>query len=132
MNRLRPGGERQTPTSTQAASTVDEEIQVATDRTASRNEAGTGLHELTLEDKDHNDAVPNREAQLGVQKIEAVTLAWTKRWLAALLIKYVPACMRTDIRREANSRPYLQYLGHFPHKRPQTLDPRELDAIRHK
>lgn len=43
--------------------------------------------DITL-DKSLDDAVPNRDTQLGVQKIEAVTLAWSKKWLAALLIKY--------------------------------------------
>ncbi|KAI6082326.1 putative transporter [Hypoxylon rubiginosum] len=41
--------------------------------------------DITL-DKSLDDAVPNRDTQLGVQKIEAVTLAWSKKWLAALLI----------------------------------------------
>ncbi|KAL0932884.1 Siderophore iron transporter mirB 6 [Colletotrichum truncatum] len=31
------------------------------------------------------DSLPNQEAQRGVQKIEAVTLAWSKLWLAGLL-----------------------------------------------
>ncbi|KAG9254470.1 putative siderophore-dependent iron transporter [Emericellopsis atlantica] len=37
-------------------------------------------------EKTHNDAVPSKDAQLGVQKIEAVTLSWSKGWLIALLI----------------------------------------------
>lgn len=39
--------------------------------------------------KDFPNEVPDFEAQHGVQKIEAVTLSWTKASLAALLIKYV-------------------------------------------
>jgi hypothetical protein len=35
------------------------------------------------------DALPDPDAQRGVQKIEAVTSAWSKWALAALLFKYV-------------------------------------------
>jgi hypothetical protein len=35
------------------------------------------------------EAVPAGDAQHGIQKIEAVTLTWSKKSLAALLIKYV-------------------------------------------
>jgi hypothetical protein len=35
------------------------------------------------------DSVPDLDAQHGIQKIEAVTLSWSKASLAALLIKYV-------------------------------------------
>lgn len=38
-------------------------------------------------EKNIDDAEPDPGAQLGVQKIEAVTLTWGKKWLAALLIK---------------------------------------------
>ena len=34
------------------------------------------------------DAIPDLDAQHGIQKIEAVTLSWSKASLAALLIKY--------------------------------------------
>lgn len=37
--------------------------------------------------KDFPDEVPGYDAQRGVQKIEATTLAWSKWSLAALLIK---------------------------------------------
>lgn len=35
------------------------------------------------------EALPAQDAQQGIQKIEAVTLTWTKTTLALLLIKYV-------------------------------------------
>ena len=35
------------------------------------------------------ELVPDLDAQHGIQKIEAVTLSWSKASLAALLIKYV-------------------------------------------
>lgn len=40
-------------------------------------------------EKPADDAVPAQDAQLGVQKIEAVTLSWSKLGLIALLVKYV-------------------------------------------
>jgi hypothetical protein len=43
-------------------------------------------HANTIED-DKEEIVPDQDAQVGVQKIEAVTLVWTKKSLAALLIK---------------------------------------------
>lgn len=36
-----------------------------------------------------DEVVPTADAQHGIQKIEAVTLTWSKKSLAALLIKYV-------------------------------------------
>lgn len=41
-------------------------------------------------EEDKEAMAPDQNAQAGVQKIEAVTLVWTKRSLAALLIKYAP------------------------------------------
>jgi hypothetical protein len=35
------------------------------------------------------EAMPTDTAQVGVKKIEAITLTWTKSWLAALLGLYV-------------------------------------------
>lgn len=40
-------------------------------------------------EKPADDAIPDQEAQLGVQKIEAITLSWSKLGLAIMLIKYV-------------------------------------------
>jgi len=84
LNRLRPGIGRERPTDAQAASTIeDTEIQVVPATT------DTGDLDDTPIEKAQDDAVPSQDAQLGVQKVEAVTLAWSKRWLAALLIKSV-------------------------------------------
>lgn len=60
----------------------DAEIQTAPSTVAG------GIPDDVHPEKLH-DAVPSPDVQLGVQKIEAVTLAWTKASLAALLIKYV-------------------------------------------
>ena len=38
-------------------------------------------------EKPADDAVPDQDAQLGVQKIEAITLSWSKLGLIALLVK---------------------------------------------
>lgn len=50
-------------------------------------EVATQPTDTILDDKEA--VVPDQNAQAGVQKIEAVTLVWTKWSLAALLIKYV-------------------------------------------
>jgi hypothetical protein len=39
--------------------------------------------------KSHEEAMPSEDAQNGVKKIEAVTLAWSKKSLAGVLILYV-------------------------------------------
>lgn len=84
LNKLRPGIGRERPTDAQAASTIeDTEIQVVPATTDAEGP------DDTPPEKVHGDAVPSQDAQLGVQKVEAVTLAWSKRWLAALLIKSV-------------------------------------------
>ncbi len=71
------------PDNTQAASSVNEpEIQVVTTDTAA----------VTADFPDDiylQKVTPNQDAQRGVQKIEAVTIAWSRKSLAALLIKYI-------------------------------------------
>lgn len=41
--------------------------------------------------KPTDDAVPSQDAQNGVQKMQAVTIAWSKKSLAGLLCGYVPS-----------------------------------------
>ncbi|KEY74656.1 hypothetical protein S7711_08423 [Stachybotrys chartarum IBT 7711] len=60
------------------------ETEMATATTAPNQEPR--VPDDHLPGKTLNDAVPDHDAQLGVRKIEAVTLAWTKTWLAALLV----------------------------------------------
>lgn len=52
-------------------------------------EPGSPTHPRLHDDpeKPADDAIPNQEAQSGVQKIEAITLSWSTLGLAALLIK---------------------------------------------
>lgn len=71
---------------------------------ASTDHTGDHVHHSTVTEsgKDNNTAtiasesgsgdipLPDADAQRGVQKIEAVTAAWSKWSLAGLLIKYVP------------------------------------------
>jgi hypothetical protein len=57
------------------------------------NETETNFRRMSnVEDieKPADDAIPSQHAQLGVQKIEAITLSWSKLGLVALLVKYVP------------------------------------------
>ena len=52
-------------------------------------EPGTPTHGRLNDDveKPANDAIPDQEAQSGVQKIEAITLSWSTLGLIALLVK---------------------------------------------
>jgi len=52
-------------------------------------EAEAGSSDAFSHDKSPEDATPAEDAQLGVKKIEAVTLAWSKTALATILILYV-------------------------------------------
>lgn len=56
-----------------------------------------GSLERTSDSKGHDEDKPSEDAQNGVQKIEAVTLAWSKRSLAGVLILYVPALSRMPV-----------------------------------
>ncbi|KAI1612471.1 siderochrome-iron transporter MirB [Exophiala viscosa] len=49
-------------------------------------ETRTGLPETTTEVASQEEKIPAQDAQVGVQKIEAVTLTWSKKSLAAILI----------------------------------------------
>ena len=49
--------------------------------------------------KSHEDAMPSEAAQNGVKKIEAVTLAWSKKSLAGVLILYDSTLLRISARR---------------------------------
>lgn len=71
---------------TPSHSVPDAEMQTTAAATAPRQEEITAIPDEEHPEK-VRDAVPDPDAQLGVRKIEAVTLAWTKKWLAALLIK---------------------------------------------
>ncbi|KAI1370189.1 putative transporter [Hypoxylon crocopeplum] len=62
------------------------EMQIDAVTAAPSKRVNSGRPDDVALDKTLDDAVPNRDTQFGVQKIEAVTLAWSKRWLAALLI----------------------------------------------
>ncbi|KAM5347544.1 hypothetical protein ACJ41O_007368 [Fusarium nematophilum] len=63
---------------------VDPETQVGTTHTVNEKEGGAVGHDGS-NGSDTDENAPTHNAQIGVQKIEAVTLAWTKGSLAALL-----------------------------------------------
>lgn len=52
-------------------------------------EAEMGSSDAITHAKSQEDTTPTEDAQLGVKKIEAVTLAWSKTALAGVLILYV-------------------------------------------
>lgn len=56
--------------------------------------ATAGSLEITRESEGHEKETPSEDAQNGVRKMEAVTLAWSKKSLAGVLILYVPALLR--------------------------------------
>lgn len=120
LNKLQSTLGRKAPHADQTAGNTD--IQMVADDER-------GPHDEDL-DKGNDDAVPNRDAQLGIRKIEAVTLAWTKPWLAALLIKYgsPSLCARFDTELTL----IAQYLDHLPDQWVQACDPRQLDALCHE
>ena len=91
LNRLRQGVNRHTaPNETQSTSTAhDTEIQTVTETMTAGKDAEAGVFpDGGPPEKNPDDLAPTRDAQLGVQKAEAVTLVWTKKWLAGLLLKY--------------------------------------------
>jgi hypothetical protein len=58
---------------------------------SAKNDNSNGVQDTASIDKDLEVSIPNQEAQIGVQKIEAVTLAWTKPSLVLLLSKSAPS-----------------------------------------
>jgi hypothetical protein len=105
LKKLRNGGDNSNehPQVHSKSGNADPEIQATDNATAS-----TGLNEkeiTAITDATPGDdisamkeAMPTDTAQLGVQKIEAITLTWTKPWLAALLGLYVsPTPVSLDV-----------------------------------
>ncbi|KIX05780.1 uncharacterized protein Z518_03752 [Rhinocladiella mackenziei CBS 650.93] len=88
FNRLRLLVGRKTPNDTLHASTVEDPNTPVTSKTETTDNkgTGTGFLEDTTEVKNNEEATPSQDAQFGVKKIEAVTLAWSKKSLAAALI----------------------------------------------
>lgn len=83
LNKIRPSkGEESEPQA--PAATDDLEIQRAPETTAVDEKNPNGADAADGDLKPDLE-LPDAEAQRGVQKIEAVTLTWTKKSLAALL-----------------------------------------------
>ncbi|GAB1197563.1 major facilitator superfamily domain-containing protein [Aspergillus pseudonomiae] len=78
---------RQTSSSNPDASAVEDiETPVAVNAAPYDKEAGTGSPQNNTESSDDDRSLPSEGAQRGVKDIEAVTLAWSKTALAAVLI----------------------------------------------
>lgn len=80
------------PTANNAQSSLTAEgpdVQVARDTPTSGKVTGNDFPDETFPDKEANEALPDHNAQGGIQKMEAVTLVWTKTSLIFLLTKYV-------------------------------------------
>ena len=72
----------QSAATTTPSATQDPEAQVGTDEiTAHTNDQGTDIDD----EKDR----PAEDAQSGVRKMQATTLAWTRMSLIAMLVSYV-------------------------------------------
>jgi hypothetical protein len=86
LDKFLPGRSRGTGDRTQLPSTTEDAVtQVPMSPVNANIEAGTiGPDDITANKTD--DAVPTRDAQNGVRKMEAVTLAWTRKSLATALI----------------------------------------------
>ncbi len=90
-----------------------------------------GSPEEASELKSHEEAMPSEAAQNGVKKIEAVTLAWSKKSLAGVLILYVSpcyVCLRDDIADML----FPQYLASYLGQQFQGHHCRQLDALCHE
>lgn len=65
---------------------TNQEVQVASGGEVEKK-ANVTCGNVATEGGDEKYIVPSEGVQRGVQKIEAVTLAWTKKSLVALLVK---------------------------------------------
>lgn len=78
-----------TPSDTKQPSSIEEGHTLA-DPTNEKN-ATSGSLEKASDSEAQDDEKPSEDAQNGVKKIEAVTLAWSKKSLAGVLVLYVLA-----------------------------------------
>ncbi|KAF2012866.1 putative siderophore-dependent iron transporter [Aaosphaeria arxii CBS 175.79] len=87
LNKIRPSGRQDTEPETVTVTTnQDIEEQIPIEAVApNKDNSGADVPDNASVDKIPEDAVVDRNAQVGVQKIEAVTLAWTKKSLILLL-----------------------------------------------
>lgn len=78
-----------TPSDTKQPSSIEEGHTLA-DPTNEKNAMSGSLDKASDSDAQENEK-PSEDAQNGVKKIEAVTLAWSKKSLAGVLVLYVLA-----------------------------------------
>jgi hypothetical protein len=76
-----------TPNNTKQPSSIEEGHTLA-DPTNEKNVTSGSLEKVS-DSEAQEDEKPSEDAQNGVKKIEAVTLAWSKKSLAGVLILYV-------------------------------------------
>lgn len=135
LNKLRPGAGGETPSDVQATSMAEIPKTEVTTNTVPTDTVVTDAitaDEAVIDLKEAG-LVPNPNAQNGVQQIEAVTLAWSKKWLAALLILYV-SILPTDwflYFGLANASIFKKHLDPFPNQWIPRLDSCYLDTFRH-
>ncbi|KAE8360983.1 major facilitator superfamily domain-containing protein [Aspergillus caelatus] len=80
---------RQQPSGTHEAPTVEDiETPVTVNAAPYDKEGATGSPQDNTASSDDDKSLPHEDAQRGVKKIEAVTLAWSKATLAMFLILY--------------------------------------------
>lgn len=87
LSKLRLGGGSAPADDIQLASTVEESNAGTQTAAADNNQAEAGVADEKIGREE--DIVPDPETQRGVNRIQAVTLAWTKPSLAAALILYI-------------------------------------------
>lgn len=97
LNKLRSGKSEEPSTipigpAVPTATTNAEDLEIQRDNgdAVAMTEQKTAVGADDNADEDLKDEVerPDADAQFGVQKVQAITLAWTKKSLAALLILY--------------------------------------------
>ncbi|KAI9172668.1 Siderophore iron transporter mirB [Paramyrothecium foliicola] len=83
LDKFRSSGRQTEPEVTEITTIRDPENPAPA--TAANNDNVGGVRDDASINKGLEESVPNQDAQIGIQKIEAVTLAWTKTSLALLL-----------------------------------------------
>ncbi len=88
LDKLRHVASHSARNGTEDPSSIEKgQTPVAYDIGISDNKEGTGFSaEKTSRSETHGEAEPSEDAQPGIRKIEAVTLAWSKKSLAGVLI----------------------------------------------
>ena len=95
---------------------------------SAKNGNDNGIQEAVAVNKDLEESIPNQEAQVGIQKIEAVTLAWSKPSLVLLLCKSVSSTTYVPL---SHADTCLQHLGYLLNQRTACVCLGNAGAVRH-